>query len=65
MVVPCTDLYRHSFHIITPPADALVQLAQLSILDTESIAGNNPLNSGRSPLSANLVSHGESLVLER
>jgi hypothetical protein len=47
-------------------AEALVQRAQQSILEMEDIPDdNNPLSSGRLPLSAKLAAYGESLALER
>jgi hypothetical protein len=47
-------------------AEALVQRAQQDILEMEGVPDdNNPLSSGRSPLSAKLAAYGESLALER
>jgi hypothetical protein len=51
-------------------SEALVQLAQKSILDMEDVAGGDFLNGGRLPLSAKLAAaklaaYGESIALER
>jgi hypothetical protein len=46
-------------------AEALVQLAQKSILDMEDVPGGDLFNGSRSPLSAKLAAYGESLALER